>query len=116
MGELILRDRDYVPDGMGGFSAVQGREALLERVLFKLAARRGGFALLPEVGSELYLLPACKPSQRENYAQVCVTQALADERELVVTDVTLDQEQDGHGRLWVYLKYQDEPLSVWVEV
>ena len=45
-----------------------------------------------------------------------MTQALADERELVVTDVTLDQEQDGHGRLWVYLKYQDEPLSVWVEV
>ena len=31
MGELILRDGDYVPDGMGGFSAVQGREALLER-------------------------------------------------------------------------------------
>ena len=39
--ELKLRNGDYVPDGVGGLKRVEGREALLQRVLFKLTARRG---------------------------------------------------------------------------
>ena len=47
--ELLIKNRDYVPDGTGGFVRVSGKEELLQRVLFQLSARRGGFAPLPEV-------------------------------------------------------------------
>ena len=39
--ELWLRDGDYVPDGRGGLVRSEGAEALLQRVLFRLCARRG---------------------------------------------------------------------------
>ena len=51
-----LREGDYRPDGAGGFALATGGAGVLERVLFLLTARRGGFPLLPEVGSRLYLL------------------------------------------------------------
>ena len=38
---LSLRNGDYVPDGTGGLRRTEGREALLEQVLFRLTARRG---------------------------------------------------------------------------
>ena len=46
--ELLIKNRDYVPDGTGGFVRVSGKEELLQRVLFQLSARRGGFAPLPD--------------------------------------------------------------------
>ena len=54
--ELKIKDRDYVSDGAGALVRVSGREELLERVLYKLSVRRGSFALMPELGSELHLL------------------------------------------------------------
>ena len=48
---LSLRNGDYVPDGTGGLRRTEGREALLEQVLFRLTARRGTFPFLPELGS-----------------------------------------------------------------
>ena len=54
--ELMLRDGDYVPDGAGGLRTVEGADALLQQVLFRLQARRGGLPFLPELGSRLYLL------------------------------------------------------------
>ena len=39
--ELWLKNGDYVPDGKGGFVQLEGEEALLQRVLFRLCARRG---------------------------------------------------------------------------
>ena len=50
---LSLRNGDYVPDGTGGLRRTEGREALLEQVLFRLTARRGTFPFLPELGSRL---------------------------------------------------------------
>ena len=41
--ELELRNGDYAADGVGGLRRVRGREALLQRVLFRLTARRGLF-------------------------------------------------------------------------
>ena len=51
---LSLRNGDYVPDGTGGLRRTEGREALLEQVLFRLTARRGTFPFLPELGDLLY--------------------------------------------------------------
>lgn len=42
---LSLRNGDYVPDGTGGLRRTEGREALLEQVLFRLTARRGTFPI-----------------------------------------------------------------------
>lgn len=41
--ELKLQNGDYVPDGVGGLRRVWGQEALLQRVFYKLMARRGSF-------------------------------------------------------------------------
>ena len=54
--ELRLEQGDYVPNGAGGFQRLEGAEALLQRVLFRLTARRGQFPFLPELGSRLYAL------------------------------------------------------------
>ena len=51
--ETKLLNGDYVPDGLGGVARCQGADALLERVLFRLTARRGQFPPLPELGSRL---------------------------------------------------------------
>ena len=54
--EAKLCNGDYIADGLGGVERCAGADALLERVLFRLTARRGQFAPLPELGSRLYLL------------------------------------------------------------
>lgn len=59
--ELRLEQGDYVPNGAGGFQRLEGAEALLQRVLFRLTARRGQFPFLPELGSRLYQLGREKP-------------------------------------------------------
>ena len=51
--ELKLERGDYIPDGAGGFTSLDGAQALLARVLFRLTARRGQFPFLPELGTEL---------------------------------------------------------------
>lgn len=58
---LSLRNGDYVPDGTGGLRRTEGREALLEQVLFRLTARRGTFPFLPELGSRLWQLGQLPP-------------------------------------------------------
>lgn len=73
---LKLRNGDYVADGAGGFARTEGDERILEHALFQLSARRGGFSLLPEVGSRLYLLPREKPSEQEALARAYVQEAL----------------------------------------
>ena len=51
--ETKISNGDYVPDGLGGVARCKGTEALLERVLFRLTARRGQFPPLPNLGSRL---------------------------------------------------------------
>lgn len=82
--ELLLREGDYVADGLGGVVCLEGEEALLERVLFRLTARRGAFPLLPELGSRLYLLGREAKEGRLSAARQYVAEALAEE------DVTVD--------------------------
>lgn len=112
---LMLRDGDYVRDELGGLRTVEGAEELLQRVLFKLSARRGGFPLLPEVGSQLYRLSGVKPGQRSALARQYVAEALADEAELEITDVILTEEEM-LGRLKVLLLWNGASFTVELEV
>ena len=113
--ELLIRNRDYVPDGTGGFVRVSGKEELLQRVLFQLSARRGGFAPLPEVGSGLYRLGREKPKNRAAAAKKYVAEALHGETALTVTEVSLEQ----RGELMdvtVALRYEGEDLALTVSM
>ena len=114
--ELELRDGDYVVNG-GRARRTEGREALLQRVLFRLTARRGQFPFLPEMGSRLYQL--CrdgKPSARSALARQYTVQALESEEGLTVTDVQWTQLEGSRGHLQVYLEWQGEPLSVSLDI
>ena len=109
--EPRIKNGDYIPDGLGGVVRCEGAEALLERVLFRLTARRGGLPFLPRLGSRLYLLSREPAAQRLSAARQYVTEALADEP-VSVTDVELTPMQDGLARLTVWLDYQGTALSV----
>ena len=110
---LMLRDGDYVSDGAGGLRTVQGREELLERVLWKLTVCRGSFPFLPELGSRLHLLGRAKPSQRESLAREYVTEALSDEP-VEVASVVLTMEP--RPLLTVELLWQRERLRTELEL
>ena len=73
---LLIREKDYVPDGAGGFQRCPEETSLGEAAMFLLTARRGGFSPMPEVGSRLYLLPFEKPSRRQVAAEAYVQEAL----------------------------------------
>lgn len=108
----MVRDGDYVVDEKGGFRRAEGSQALLQRVLWKLSIPRGSFPPLPELGSELYQLSRCKPSQRESMARQYAAQALADEPELTVTAAELGE----NGALKLYLEWQGQELALSMEL
>ena len=113
--ELWLRDGDYVRDGGGGLVRLEGAEALLQRVLFRLCARRGGFPPLPELGSELYRLSGQPKSGRLSAARQYVAQALRAE-DVTVEDVTLSDGGSGRTAVEVRLLYEGERLALHVTV
>ena len=113
--ELKCVKGDYVPDGKGGVCRLTGVEEVLGRVLFRLTARRGGFPLLPGLGSRLHLLLREKPSARQALAGQYVVQALEDEPELKVTAVALDDAAEP-ARLTVRLDWLGKPLTAELEL
>lgn len=113
---LVLKDGDYVRGGDGAFRTEVGNEAVLQRVLWLLAVRRGSFPFLPEMGSRLYLLPREKPGNRLSAAKQYVEEALAGEPDLKVTDVALNEGEGGAIDLTVYMEYRGEALSGVVSV
>ena len=98
-------------DGLGGVVRSQGADALLERVLFRLTARRGGLPPLPQLGSRLYLLGREPAAQRLSAARQYVAEALAEEA-VTVTDIALAPAEQDRTRLTVQLEYQGTDLSV----
>ena len=112
---LELRNGDYVPDGAAGLKRVSGREALLQRVLFRLTARRGCFPFGQELGSRLWQLGKLPASARKSAAKQYVTEALAEEPEISVETVTL-AEQAGQAVLTAELLCEGELLPVTVEI
>lgn len=114
--EFKLAEKDYVPDGLGGFERVTGAREILERALFKLTARRGGFPLLPELGSRLYLLSREKPGNRLSAAKTYAAEALSDETELSLADLSIEDADGGAISLTVYLGYEGETLALSINV
>lgn len=112
---LAIRNGDYVPDGAGGLRRAEGREALLERVLYRLTARRGQFPFLEDLGSRLWQLGRVGAAGRQSAAEQYVAEALAAEPELTVETVALRRE-GGRTYLTTELSCQDEVLTVTLEV
>ena len=111
---ILLEHQDYVPDGAGSVASVSGENAVLSDVLFRLTARRGGFALLPEFGSRMHLLRGEKPSARTLLARQYAVEALADMEDVSVTDAAVTI--DGNKLLiCVELVWQGQPLAVELE-
>ncbi len=113
--EARIHNGDYIPDGLGGIVRCQGADALLERVLFRLTARRGGLPLLPRLGSRLYLLGREPAARRLSAARQYVAEALAEE-DVTVTDVILAPEAPGRVRVRVLLDYHGAELAVDVTI
>ena len=68
---------------------MSGSLELAQRVEMKLCARRGGFALMPQFGSRLYMLPGVRASEREAAARQYIAEALADEPLVELEGLTL---------------------------
>ena len=96
---LMLVNGDYVPQG-NRLRAVEGDEAVLQRMLMKLTARRGQFPFMEEFGSRMWTLDRLRPAERQAAAEQYVLEALRDEPGLTVEQVTL-AENDGKASLTV---------------
>ena len=114
--ELALRNGDYLSDGAGGLRRVQGKEALLQRVLFRLTAKRGSFPFWEDLGSRLWQLGRLSASQRQSAAAQYVAEALEDEKAISVESVELASPEDGVAQLRVTLTYEGEPLAVALDI
>ena len=109
--ELKLEEKDYQAAETGGLKTVSGSA----EVLLKLSARRGSFPFLPKLGSRLYLLGREPAGQRQGAAEAYVKEALAEERELSVTKVTLTEPEAGRLAVRVDLRWQGELLTLGLE-
>ena len=111
--ELQLKNGDYIPDEKGGVVRLDGDAALLQRVLFRLSARRGGLSMLPELGSQLYLLGRERPEARLSAARQYAAEAVQPEG-LTVEDVRLTDRGGGRMDLTVWLRGENAALTATV--
>ena len=109
--EMALRDGEYIADS----GALAGGEALLQRVLFRLTARRGMFPPLPALGSRLYTLGRERGGKRFSAARQYVDEALAEEA-VTVTAVNLTEAGEGRLRLAVELLWEEGTLNATVVI
>ncbi len=93
-------NRDYVPDGTGGFRQCTGAAATLSEALFRLECRRGAFPALPELGSRLHTLGREKRAAREALARQYAAEALEG---LGLSVEGASVTEDAEGRLHVAL-------------
>ena len=96
---LMLVNGDYVPQE-NGLQSAKGDEAVLQRMLMKLTARRGQFPFMENFGSRLWTLDRLRPAERQAAAEQYVLEALRDEPGLMVEQVTL-AENGGKASLTV---------------
>jgi len=113
--ELQMRNGDYISNCAGGLRKVSGSDALLQRVLFRLTARRGTFPFWEELGSRLWQLGQVPAAKRDSAAKQYVVEALAEETDLEVDSVVLSEE-DGIGVLKVGLTCGEEQMAVTLDV
>ena len=113
--ERKLINGEYVPDGAGGLTSLEGAQEVLARVLFRLTARRGGLPFCPSLGSRLYQVLREKPSARQALAAQYAAEALEEERELKLSGVEWRDAGDG-GRVTVRLEWRGEILTAQVDL
>lgn len=106
---LAVRNGDYVPQG-DSLRTVESDEALLQRILLKLTARRGKFPFMENFGSRLWTLGQLRPSERQAAAEQYVAEALAEE-ELTVERVTLTENGD-RAAVTVEISLQNRQLTL----
>ncbi len=73
---------------------MSGTEEKLQRVLYKLICRRGGFAPYPKLGSRLYELMRTKPAERDSAARQFILEALENESDITLEYVQTAQNGD----------------------
>jgi len=112
--ELKLSGGDYAVTE-GRIETVSGAEEILQRVLMKLAARRGGFAPLPNFGSRLHLLPGVRKSERAALCEAYIAEALADEPEVAISSVGVS-EAGGEIRIALALRCRGGELDLSLSV
>ena len=61
---MMLVNGDYVPQE-NHLRSVEGDEAVLQRMLMKLTARRGQFPFMENFGSRLWTLDRLRPAERQ---------------------------------------------------
>lgn len=93
--EMKLKNGDYITDSLGGFETCIGADEKLERVLFKLCCRRGGFAPMPGLGSNLYKLLGEKRENRHAAARKYILEALERESGLNLSAVSVTDTENG---------------------
>lgn len=113
---LKLKNGDYVADGCGGLERVEGTQALLQRVLFRLKSHRGQFPFLETLGSRLWQLGQVSGGQRQAAAEQYVAEALAEEPGVHVERVTIADSGSGGVTLTAELTWEGESLSVTAEI
>jgi len=112
--ELKLSGSDYAVSE-GKLSSVSGAEEILQRVLMKLTAKRGGFAPMPEFGSRLHLLPGAKKSERAALSEAYVAEALAGERDISISSLNVS-EAGGEIRIALTLRYKGNDFDLALSV
>lgn len=113
---MKLINGDYVKNIWGGFETVTGAQEILDRALFKLRCRRGGFALMPQLGSRLYLLGREKNDNLNSAARQYIIEALADETQIEVSDVSTVKNTDGSISVKAELVFLGKSAEVTVTV
>ena len=113
---LKIQNGDYVTDGCGGLERVEGTQALLQRVLFRLKAHRGQFPFLETLGSRLWQLGQVSSGQLQAAAEQYVAEALAEEPGVQVERVTIADNGSGGVTLTAELTWEGESLSVTAEI
>lgn len=108
--ELRIVNGDYSKTRFHDLESISGAEETAQRIMLRLSARRGGFALLPEYGSRLYTLSRVRPGQRESCARQYVAEALSDE-DAVLETLSL-RESGGRLILELSLRCGGESINV----
>ena len=112
-----LQYGDFVLDGRGLPVSITGIQEIAQRALIRLTVRRGSFALDPQLGSNLYRLPANSPDIVDQLAFQYVTEALQPMPQLKILQVTCSTRLPYQQLLvTISLQYLTQPLQLTVAV
>ncbi len=109
--ELKLKNGRYVAVG-ASLDTVSGAEELSQRVMMKLAAKRGSFWPKPEYGSRLHSL-LCDEEQENKELSVrqYVSEALADEDGVELESVAISYPQEDTIKLLLKFSWSGGSFS-----